>query len=508
MKLRRALASRRSNQRELACSSCGPRPSGADDAEFSVEVDGRQVAVTVAACPTVLAVLDAIAPSGPDGQLPGRAHARATTREVGDSVLARAMQPEIKPVDRWDLVQDAFGALRLDPALTRKRQPLDRRGAARRAARGRLAAAGRDGAHPGHRAEPAGRHPARHRRRRRLAGGRRRAACSGPPTRPPSRASSDSATTNAIGLVAWLAETTGGVADVVFAMAAPARSPTQFRSASRSRRSTGRRRAHRPQAHPRRGRVAPGPRGGALPRRPSPDSPTRCRRSAWRPSPWSPAGPTTGTRRRRPRCASGPRRSSPSSAATPRRQAEPGQPQPGARSRPRRAVHRPGRRASRCSPRCRPRPARRRSPRSRTRSTPVREHGRRRDRDAEIRAAAGRRPAGPLARRARGAARRRWPTRATRMLRSWALGRPRPRRHRPRRHQPGAEARARSTRACGTRRRRGAPRLDAGVRPQARGLDRGIVGEPTTCCCVENLLDRIARPVASSGPRSSSCSTA
>ena len=40
-------------------------------------------------------------------------------REVGDSVLARAIQPEIKPVNRWDLVQDAFGASRLDPALTR-----------------------------------------------------------------------------------------------------------------------------------------------------------------------------------------------------------------------------------------------------------------------------------------------------------------------------------------------------------------------------------------------------
>ena len=34
-------------------------------------------------------------------------------------MLARAMQPEIKPINRWDLVQDAFGARRLDPALTR-----------------------------------------------------------------------------------------------------------------------------------------------------------------------------------------------------------------------------------------------------------------------------------------------------------------------------------------------------------------------------------------------------
>ena len=29
------------------------------------------------------------------------------------------MQPEIKPINRWDLVADAFGARGLDPALTR-----------------------------------------------------------------------------------------------------------------------------------------------------------------------------------------------------------------------------------------------------------------------------------------------------------------------------------------------------------------------------------------------------
>jgi hypothetical protein len=86
--------------------------------EFSLDVEGRQVLVTVAACPTVLAVLDAMsAPRPDDGYLvvltPVDEH------EVGDTVLSRAIQPVIKPIDRWDLVQDAFGATRLDPLLTR-----------------------------------------------------------------------------------------------------------------------------------------------------------------------------------------------------------------------------------------------------------------------------------------------------------------------------------------------------------------------------------------------------
>ena len=118
LELRRALASRRSNPKNTVL-LLRAAPQWHGETEFSVEDKGRQVPVTVAPCATVLAVLDALAADRPDGQ-----HlvvlTPCDTREVGDSVLAQAMQPEIKPVDRWDLVKDAFGALRLDPALTKK----------------------------------------------------------------------------------------------------------------------------------------------------------------------------------------------------------------------------------------------------------------------------------------------------------------------------------------------------------------------------------------------------
>jgi PglZ domain len=93
-------------------------PEWRGDATFTMEVDAGQVTVTVAKCPTVLAVLDAIGTSRDDGGYLV-VLTPCETRDVGESVLARAMQPEIKPINRWDLVQDAFGARRLDPALTR-----------------------------------------------------------------------------------------------------------------------------------------------------------------------------------------------------------------------------------------------------------------------------------------------------------------------------------------------------------------------------------------------------
>jgi hypothetical protein len=118
LELRRALASRRSNPKNTVL-LLRAAPEWHGETEFSVEDKGRQVPVMVAPCATVLAVLDALAADRPDGQ-----HlvvlTSCDTREVGDSILARAIQPEIKPVDRWDLVKDAFGALRLDPALTKK----------------------------------------------------------------------------------------------------------------------------------------------------------------------------------------------------------------------------------------------------------------------------------------------------------------------------------------------------------------------------------------------------
>ena len=101
--LRRALASRRSNPRNTVL-LLRAAPEWRGEPEFSFEDKGRQVPVTVAPCATVLAVLDALAADRPDGQYLV-VLTPCETREVGDSVLARAMQPEIKPVDRWDLVQ-------------------------------------------------------------------------------------------------------------------------------------------------------------------------------------------------------------------------------------------------------------------------------------------------------------------------------------------------------------------------------------------------------------------
>lgn len=117
LELRRALGSRRSNLRnKVLLLRAAPQWRG--EAEFPVEVNGTQVAVTVAACPTVLAVLDALAAAQTDGRYLV-VLTPCDTRDVGDSVLARALQPEIKPINRWDLVQAAFGANQLDPSLAK-----------------------------------------------------------------------------------------------------------------------------------------------------------------------------------------------------------------------------------------------------------------------------------------------------------------------------------------------------------------------------------------------------
>ena len=115
--LRRALGSSRTVKgNSVLLLRAAPQWHG--ETTFSIDVGGGQVPVSVAPCPTVLAVLDAIGTArGGDDYLV--VLTPCETREVGESVLARAMQPEIKPINRWDLVQDAFGARRLDPALTR-----------------------------------------------------------------------------------------------------------------------------------------------------------------------------------------------------------------------------------------------------------------------------------------------------------------------------------------------------------------------------------------------------
>ena len=158
LELRRALGSRRSNLRnKVLLLRAAPQWRG--EAEFPVEVNGSQIPVTVAACPTVLAVLDALGAVPADGRYLV-VLTPCDTRDVGDSVLARALQPEIKPINRWDLVQEAFGANQLDPVLAKSAQRLGRRGAARRPAWGRLAPLVWYRSDPGCRAQPAGGDPA------------------------------------------------------------------------------------------------------------------------------------------------------------------------------------------------------------------------------------------------------------------------------------------------------------------------------------------------------------
>jgi hypothetical protein len=117
LELRRALDSRRSNLRNTVL-LLRAAPEWRGDTEFSFDANGRHVLVTVAPCPTVLAVLDALSGDREDGRYL-IVLTPCDTHDVGESVLARALQPEIKPINRWDLVQDAFGARQVDPALTR-----------------------------------------------------------------------------------------------------------------------------------------------------------------------------------------------------------------------------------------------------------------------------------------------------------------------------------------------------------------------------------------------------
>jgi hypothetical protein len=214
--LGRALASRRASQKNSVL-LLRAAPEWRGEPEFSFEDKGRKIAVTVAPCATVLAILAALADRR-DGQYLV-VLTPCDTREVGDSVLALALHPEIKPVDRWDLVMDAFGAVSLDSVLAKK----DNRW---------VAEALLD-------AQPAGGW-------RRLPGpvlSRASALNRLTATRLGIEDADDSPVDAAAllqwtadraavesflrlraeeraGLVAWLAETTGGVADVVFAMAA------------------------------------------------------------------------------------------------------------------------------------------------------------------------------------------------------------------------------------------------------------------------------------------------
>jgi hypothetical protein len=74
------------------------------------------VTVSVAACRTVLSVLEALSTDRKDNSY---LVVLTPCRELGESVLAQAIEPGILPVNRWDLLRDAFGTKKLEPSLTR-----------------------------------------------------------------------------------------------------------------------------------------------------------------------------------------------------------------------------------------------------------------------------------------------------------------------------------------------------------------------------------------------------
>jgi hypothetical protein len=84
--------------------------------------DQGAVAATVAVCPTVLAVLDALTEHRDvAGYLV--ILTPCDDGELGDSVLAAAIGNQVRTVNRWDLVLDAFGAKRRGPRLSGKEKP-------------------------------------------------------------------------------------------------------------------------------------------------------------------------------------------------------------------------------------------------------------------------------------------------------------------------------------------------------------------------------------------------
>ena len=86
---------------------------------ITVDSPRGRITALVRGCPTVLSVLDALSEQRElDTYLV--VLTSCEDRELGDSILAQAIGHEIRPVDRWDLVLEAFGARRLDPVLLRK----------------------------------------------------------------------------------------------------------------------------------------------------------------------------------------------------------------------------------------------------------------------------------------------------------------------------------------------------------------------------------------------------
>ena len=94
-------------------------PEWRGEAVFTADLGdavGGPVTVCVAKCRTVLSVLEAVSADRTDGSY---LVILTPCQELGESVLAQAIEPGILPVNRWDLIRDAFGTKRLEPSLTR-----------------------------------------------------------------------------------------------------------------------------------------------------------------------------------------------------------------------------------------------------------------------------------------------------------------------------------------------------------------------------------------------------
>ena len=96
-----------------------------DEPDLNVSgVAGHDSTVTarVVACPTVLAVLDALAhrPADADYLV---ILSPCDDDELGDSVLAQVMANQVHTISRWDLVLDAFGARYRGPGLSGRERP-------------------------------------------------------------------------------------------------------------------------------------------------------------------------------------------------------------------------------------------------------------------------------------------------------------------------------------------------------------------------------------------------
>ena len=88
-----------------------------NDEVFDADLGGSKESVIVKPCRTVLGILAALATERTDS-----AYLVVLTPcegdEVGNSILARVIGRQVWAIDRWDLVQDAFGTPRLDRLLT------------------------------------------------------------------------------------------------------------------------------------------------------------------------------------------------------------------------------------------------------------------------------------------------------------------------------------------------------------------------------------------------------